>query len=233
MRARRFYEFGVYRLDPTERLLLKGSSPISLTPKAFDLLLLMVQNSGHLLEKETLLDTLWGETFVEEGTVAQHVFLLRKTLGDGPAGHPFIETVPKKGYRFAAPVVEVQESIDAGRLPLTDGATRKKQGTRRAAVALLALLALAVTVYWMRHEGAMECGETPERVMLAVLPFENLSTDAEEHICDGLTEEMITQLGSLAPERLGVIARTSAMLYKGADKGVDLIGEEARCGLCS
>jgi DNA-binding winged helix-turn-helix (wHTH) protein/Tol biopolymer transport system component len=95
------YEFGPFRLEPTERKLLRGSELVVLTPKAFDTLLLLVRNSGHLLEKDELLSKLWPDSFVEEGSLSNNIFLLRKALGVNPA---FIETVPGRGYRFIGAV---------------------------------------------------------------------------------------------------------------------------------
>jgi DNA-binding response OmpR family regulator len=93
----RLYEFGPFRLDPAERKLLRGNEIVALTPKAFDTLYLLVRNSGQVLEKDELIGMLWPDTFVEEGSLSNHIFLLRKALGEDPA---FIETVPRRGYRF-------------------------------------------------------------------------------------------------------------------------------------
>ena len=95
------YEFGPFRLEPNERKLLRGNEIVELTPKAFDTLLILVRNSGHLLEKDELISRVWPETFVEEGSLSNNIFLLRKALGEETA---FIETVPKRGYRFVAGV---------------------------------------------------------------------------------------------------------------------------------
>jgi DNA-binding winged helix-turn-helix (wHTH) protein/tetratricopeptide (TPR) repeat protein len=97
----RVYEFGPFRLDPAERRLLRGNEIVALTPKAFDTLHLLVRNSGRLLEKDDLIRLLWPDTIVEEGSLSNHIFLLRKALGDDLA---FIETVPRRGYRFVGAV---------------------------------------------------------------------------------------------------------------------------------
>jgi DNA-binding winged helix-turn-helix (wHTH) protein len=97
----RVYEFGPFRLDPTERKLLRGNEIVALTPKAFDTLVLLVRHSGHLLEKDELIRMLWPDSFVEEGSLSNNVFLLRKALGEEPA---YIETVPRRGYRFVGAV---------------------------------------------------------------------------------------------------------------------------------
>lgn len=93
------YRFGEFRLDPTERVLLRGDTPVPLMPKIFDLLEFMVANAGRMLEKDKLLEAIWHDAFVEEGNLSKAVFLLRKALGEG-----CIETVPKRGYRFVAAV---------------------------------------------------------------------------------------------------------------------------------
>jgi DNA-binding winged helix-turn-helix (wHTH) protein/tetratricopeptide (TPR) repeat protein len=101
--AKHFFEFGAFRLDASERLLLHQGETVSLTPKAFDMLVTLVENSGHLVEKSELMRRLWPDSFVEEGSLAQNVSLLRKALGENES-QKFIETVPRRGYRFVATV---------------------------------------------------------------------------------------------------------------------------------
>src|ERR1043166_6136837 len=100
-----FYEFGPYRVDPAERRLLRGDAPIPLTPKAFDTLLALVENAGRGMDKDELLRRVWPDTFVEEGSLTRNISVLRKVLG-GAEGE-FIETLPKRGYRFVASVKEL------------------------------------------------------------------------------------------------------------------------------
>src|SRR5215471_18494405 len=107
-RINKIYEFGDFQLDPVERLLLRQGNPVSLTPKAFDTLLALVQQSGHVLEKDELLKQVWADTVVEEVNLARNIWTLRKALGDGNGEHRYIETVPKVGYRFVAPVTELE-----------------------------------------------------------------------------------------------------------------------------
>src|SRR5215510_2177021 len=97
-----FYEFGPFRLDPVERLLQCDVHPVSLPPKAFETLLVLVENSGHLLTKDELLKRLWPGTFVEEANLAQNVSAIRRALNGQSGGEQYIETVPKGGYRFVA-----------------------------------------------------------------------------------------------------------------------------------
>jgi len=104
------YKFGKFSLDAVERLLFDGTETIALTPKAFDTLLLLIKNGGHVLSKEEIMETVWADSFVEENNLAQNISTLRKVLGEGADGAKFIETVSKRGYRFIAPVETVEES---------------------------------------------------------------------------------------------------------------------------
>jgi DNA-binding winged helix-turn-helix (wHTH) protein len=104
MAPREAYEFGEFTLDVSERRLSKGGRPVSLEPKAHEVLLALVRNAGRLLTKRELLDLVWPESFVEEGILAVHVSGLRKALGQ--AGQPYIETVSRAGYRFTASVTQ-------------------------------------------------------------------------------------------------------------------------------
>jgi Tol biopolymer transport system component/DNA-binding winged helix-turn-helix (wHTH) protein len=99
------YEFGPFRLEPAERRLSRNGVAVVITPKALDALHLLVRNHGHLVEKEELLNNLWPDTFVEEGSLSNSVFLLRKALGDSTENPKYIETVPGRGYRFIAEIV--------------------------------------------------------------------------------------------------------------------------------
>ncbi len=106
------YEFGPFRLDPAERLLLRDGQVVPLTPKSFDLLVYLVEHHGHLVEKQSLMTALWPDTVVEEANLAYNVSALRKALTDGREDAKFIETVPTRGYRFGAPVIESRPPSD-------------------------------------------------------------------------------------------------------------------------
>lgn len=178
----RYFEFGPFRLDAAAGILFRGSRRLALRPKLIEILAVLVEAKGTLVTKEELLQKVWPGVVVEEGSITAHISLLRKILGKETGGRTFIETIPKRGYRFAASV---------------------------------------------KVESQPQTPVTGPRVMLMVLPFENFSQDKEqEYFSDGLTEEMITQLSRLNPEKLGVIARTSAMQYKSTKKPVQQIGRE-------
>src|SRR5580658_1332697 len=112
--AKHLYEFGPFVLDPSERLLLHGAARMELPPRAFDTLFVLVENNGRLLEKDALMRIVWRDTVVEENNLSQVVYLLRKALRDGEEGSRYIETVPKRGYRFIATVRQVEAAASNG-----------------------------------------------------------------------------------------------------------------------
>ncbi|MFN0109515.1 MAG: alpha/beta fold hydrolase [Blastocatellia bacterium] len=102
------YEFGPFRLDPAERMILRGDQILSMTPKALDTLIVLVENSRHIVTKEELMNRVWPDIYVEETNLAQHISMLRKILGERDSGGQYIETVPKRGYRFVIPVKKIK-----------------------------------------------------------------------------------------------------------------------------
>jgi eukaryotic-like serine/threonine-protein kinase len=111
--AKHLYEFGPFRLDTAERILLRDGHPVSLTPKAYEVLLALVRRAGHIVEKDELMRDIWADAFVEEGNLTHHIFTLRKALGEGSNAREYIETIPRRGYRFVSRVQEVPaERID-------------------------------------------------------------------------------------------------------------------------
>lgn len=160
--SQHLYEFGPFRLDAGERLLLRDGASVPLTPKAFDLLLTLVEQHGHLLEKDELLKKVWPDTFVEEANLSYNISLIRKALGDGENGRRYIETVPKRGYRFTAEVQtvppaangdglihkQIQSTSDA--LPPATPSAAPPRISRRvwAAVVLALFLPVGGIVWW-------------------------------------------------------------------------------------
>lgn len=220
------YSFGAFLLDPVEKVLLRDNLPVHLPLKAFETLLALVENEGHIVGKPELLRRVWPDTFVEEATLAQNIFTLRKTLANGGGGKEYIETVPKRGYRFVTPVRILETAVggEAAR-EIAAGQPRAFRWIWTASIAALALVVAGSWLGWRRFRRTE--GATVSRTMLAVIPFENLSGDpGQDYFSDGLTEELITKFGSLSPERLGVIARTTTMQYKGTKKDVRQVGSE-------
>ncbi len=103
------YEFGPFRVDARERRLLRDGEVVALTPKVFDILLVLVQNSGHILSKGEVMNVVWPNSAVEEGNVARNISTLRRALGERPRQYQYVETVPWRGYRFVASVREVRD----------------------------------------------------------------------------------------------------------------------------
>src|SRR5687767_14343310 len=106
-----FYEFGSFRLDPLKRRLSRDGEPLRLTPKAFDLLLVLVEERGRTVEKDELLEKVWAGTVVEENNLNQNITALRKSLGDSRQDSQYIATVPGVGYRFVAEVKKVDADV--------------------------------------------------------------------------------------------------------------------------
>jgi TolB-like protein/DNA-binding winged helix-turn-helix (wHTH) protein/Tfp pilus assembly protein PilF len=233
MRSASSYTFGRFRLDGRSRVLFCSGELVALYPKAIDVLVFLVEKHGNVATKEELLESVWPGTFVEESTLTRSISVLRKALGDTPEGHSYILTVPKRGYQFVGMVRE--ETADSASLPASPekpvpensrpaGPVRRWQSALIAGGVLTILLAAGGWIYWSRvHTRSL----LPPRIMIAVLPVQNLTGDADrEYVSDGLTEGIIAQLGKINPERLGVIARTSAMTYKHSAKTVGQIGAE-------
>ncbi len=133
---KRFYEFGPFRVDASERVLLREGQPVMLSPKLFDTLLALVERSGHIVEKAELMETVWPGTFVEESNLSSSVSLLRKTLGSTADGKSYIETVPRRGYRFAGAVEVMSESTDliVGRRTRVHVVTHEEEETSPAEI---------------------------------------------------------------------------------------------------
>lgn len=109
--TKHFYEFGRFRIDTEDRLLLKDGEVVQLAPKVFDILLVLVEKGGRVLDKDELMQKVWADTFVEEGNLARNVSTLRKALGESEEGRQYIETIPRRGYRFVASVKEISADM--------------------------------------------------------------------------------------------------------------------------
>ncbi len=238
LKSKHLYEFGSYRLDAVERVLLRDGQPVTLPPKDLETLFVLVEKAGHIVEKEELLEKVWPGVFVEEGNLARHIFNLRQVLGDRPDGRKYIETIPRRGYRFvaavqedpepAAPPLAAQRASDQApsMVPVPVGQKRSLWVWPLALLVPLAVTTVLVSQHFWPPRNA-----SPQRAMLAVLPFVNLSGDAhEDYFADGLTEEMIAQLGQLQPAKLGVIARTSTVRYKDTKESAAQIARELGVG---
>src|SRR5438270_3559053 len=231
--AKHFYKFGPYCLDSEERVLRRGDEPLSLPPKDLETLLVLVERAGHIVDKDELLEKVWPGVFIEEGNLSRRIFNLRQVLGDGSDGQKYIETIPRRGYRFVAAIQQDEEPAplaaaqsNAAPIPQQKQAAPSHNRTLALWSAAIAILIIVIGGLVLRRFSDGGRAST-QKVMLAVLPFTNMSGDANnEYFADGFTEEMITQLGQLQPTRLGVIARTSAMHYKSSKLNAAQICQE-------
>lgn len=244
--SRETFRFADFVLDVSAYELRCQGRPVRLERRPMELLVWLVQCRGQLVTRSDIVDRLWGkDVFVEVETgVNTVIWKVRAALHDSPDDPTFVETVPGKGYRFIAPVEVVSEPgttvtrspapLDAvvgnqdapavlaeepARLEPLPAAPRSRAGL---SIAIAAVVLLAAYVGWARFGGG-----PGEGIMLAVLPFENLSGDPDrEYLAEGLADETIAALGQIDPDHLDVIGRTSTTAYKGTAKSLAQIGGE-------
>jgi len=248
---------GLYDIDLNCPELRKEGVRVPLQEQPFRVLSLLLEHPGEVVTREDLQTRLWAsDTYVafDEG-INTAIRKLRLAFGDSADNPRFIETLPRRGYRFIAPVhevtfqgvpsattanaiapiasgvdtaeVAVSQAGESGSRPIALDLSSHVRFRKLAAGLVLAVIVVGGTIYWTHGRRPTLSASPGKRVMLAILPFQNLSNDpSQEYFSDGLTEETITDLGELSPERLGVIARTSAMAYKHANKTVSEIGSE-------
>ena len=208
--AKDFYEFGEFTIDSVERVLLREGEPVPLTSKVFDLLLLLVENNGHVVEKEKLMKEIWPDTFVEEGNLTQNISLLRKVLSD--ERHRYIQTIPRRGYRFVGHVHEVSDeseliieehsvarvvveeqrtNVPATGLPASGGALTaneqviaRRRGRGHTPLLLLTLAGLATAIAFFsfsnRQKQSGSLAPSSGVRSIAVLPFQTLTSDTTD-----------------------------------------------------
>ena len=216
--------FGIFELDLTAREVHKAGVKVKLQDQPFRVLALLVDRAGQVVTREELQQKIWPTDLY--GTFDQGlnnaIKKVRNALGDSADNPRFVETVAGLGYRFVAPVSAVQPRSSEPPFRFDFRILRNIALISLTAAALLTTLA-----YWAWHRSDMRARPSSEKTVLAVLPFDNLSRDPDqEFFSDGLTEEMIAQLGKLNPERLTVIARGSVVKYKGSSLPVNQIGKE-------
>jgi TolB-like protein/DNA-binding winged helix-turn-helix (wHTH) protein/Tfp pilus assembly protein PilF len=231
----RVLRFGVFQVNLAARELRKHGVRIRLPGQPFRVLSILLERPGQVVSREEMQDKLWdSETFVDyERSLNSAIRKLRAVLGDSQESSRYIETVPRLGYRFIAPVEQVPSLAETPRASVLEpppSAPKVVRPPARRGSLILGICAILLTLtvsYFMWSRMRTRPQPSGERLMLAVLPFENLTGDpAQEYLSDGLTEEMIAQLGRLDPEHLGVIARTSVMHYKHTTEAAGQIGRE-------
>ena len=233
------YEFDKFRLDPAEQLLLCEGRSVSITPKAFQILCVLTESSGRLIDKNDLIKRVWPNSFVEEANLSVNISALRKALGDTPDGQKFIATVPKRGYRFVMPVREVRElsqietktpNIERPPVPIAKTAeggvaptevAKTARGDSVLTLPRLAGLAVLITItfgflfYFFGHQRQTAQSISALTVRrLAILPFQNLNHDPNSDFLGfSLADAVITKLGYLSTLR--VRPSSSVQKYRG------------------
>jgi TolB-like protein/DNA-binding winged helix-turn-helix (wHTH) protein/Tfp pilus assembly protein PilF len=241
--TRRLYEFGGFRIDTRDRLLQRGGSVVPLKPKVLETLLVLLRRRGEVLEKDDLIHELWPDTFVEEGNLTQNIYELRKALGENPSAPVFIETVPRRGYRFIA---EVKETVDEGAAPGPETTLRSgypqaaadtvphaprdgahefppppaKRTGFNSGVFLISLFSLCLlgvaAVYWRLHPTGGRPVASPPVRSIAVLPFKGLSPEPDGDLLGaGMADALITKLSNV--KNLTVLPTGSVLRYAGRD----------------
>jgi TolB-like protein/DNA-binding winged helix-turn-helix (wHTH) protein len=239
--------FGAFEFDPSTGELRSIEAPdpnhkVLLREQVFQVLKMLVEREGKIVTREEIKSRLWAnDTVVDfDQSINATIKTLRRALGDSADDPRYIETLARRGYRLMLPIQYLEsapetalekerERREQSAAEIIENTARDQRQIRshrwKAAVALASTVILVGAGYtsW-RHFRSIPI---PRKIMLAVLPFENLTGDPQkEYLADGLTEEMISQLGRLNPEQLGVIARTSVMGYKHSEKRLDQIGRD-------
>ncbi len=232
-----------FEFDRVAYELRRSSRALKLERIPLEILLLLIERRGQLVAREDIIGKIWGKNvFLDtDSSINSAIRKIRQVLKDDSENPLYVQTVTGKGYRFIAPVTEVKEpgtrqealgsleakaeAVEPGSVALSASARSSRWRWVAPLAALIVLLAAGI--YVLRVRARARFAAAPHRVMLAVLPFVNLSNDPEqEYFSDGLTEETITDLGEVNPEQLGVIARTSSTAYKHTDKTIAQIGTE-------
>jgi TolB-like protein/DNA-binding winged helix-turn-helix (wHTH) protein/Tfp pilus assembly protein PilF len=229
--------FGVFEANILARELRKHGTRVRLRGQPFCILSMLLERPGEVVTRDEMRQKLWpADTFVDfEHSLNSAIKKLRAVLGDSPENSRYIETIPRLGYRFIAPVQEVLlPGPPAAEISTSPPESQAQAAPRasyarwprlvRGGLALVALAAIATLAWRSAH---LRRGLAGDKVALAVLPFSNLTGDpGQEYFSDGMTEEMIAQLGQVDPEHLSVIARTSVMHYKDSSEPLPQIGGE-------
>ena len=230
------YEFGEFRLDVGEKQLRRTDGHIlTIPPKAFDLLVFLVENPRHLLAKDELMDKVWADSFVEEGNLKLHVHTLRKALNEN--GDGYIETIPRRGYRFNADVKNLQdgemvvEKITQSRLSI-DGSVSYGRPLKYgiAAIVLIGIASAAVFLYTRTIRPSSPVAVVSANIRptsIAVLPFRNLTQDArDEFLSLGLADALIMKLSGVS--NLNVRPTSSIIPLAGKTDTTQKVGERLK-----
>lgn len=218
MNGQTAYEFGDFLFVPSERLLLRNGEAVALSSKVFDTLAVLVENSGRVVQKDDLMKRVWPDAIVEESGLTRNISILRKSLGEDSAGQPFIETVPKVGYRFLAKVRQspfnsddiiierrvvshtvTEEDLTDKNISSTDDGRLIRAPARPARVIIwavaLSLLSVIAAAYFLIFRTETKGADASVR-SIAILPFKVLGSDADKYLGIGMADVLITRLSA-------------------------------------
>src|SRR3984885_7338793 len=232
--------FKAFRLDAANHLLWRNGDQVSRAPKGFDVLAYLVQHAGRVVTQDEIFEALWSETDVNPEVLRKYILEIRKALGDRPDNPEFIETLPKRGYRFVAPVIDestaempdvptphaAEENVELPTAPSEHGSTSGKYRLWKLAFILILMGVGAAAV--VRHfRGTRHAHKvlSLNNTSIAVLPFEDMSpTKDEEYFSDGLAEQLINDLAKVSG--LAVVGRSSAFQFKGKNEDLRDVGRK-------
>src|SRR5215813_3120574 len=245
-----FYEFGPFRLNVRERPLEKDTELVLLTPKVFETLLVLVEHSGHVLAKDDLITRLWPDTFVEESSLTQNISLLRRALDEAPGSRQYIETIPKRGYRFVADVrrlsvdsekttttqqsistqlmiaAQIEEEVSESPAPaaLVQRSTAWATKYRTAAVAIVTIVVVAgMAGYMLYHTRTVDQSVAPASI--AILPFKTIGNPGQTEVLGlGMADALIIRLSHL--NQTTVLPTSSVSRYTNREKDAVSIGQD-------
>jgi len=235
------FEFDSFRVDTLRRVLLHDDEKIRLPSKAFEILLVLLEAEGRLVEKDELMRRVWPDSVVEENNLTVNISALRKALAESPGEHKYVVTIPGRGYQFVAKVQQnhesipiqrnvesaaPQETVGIGSIPVAQSRIWQVRKTRLAfwfvVATLIAASAMIFYVYYSRNRAA---NSQASITSIAVLPFANETGDPNtEYLSDGIAETLINRLSQLPG--LKVIARSSTFKYKGTRSDPKAIADE-------
>jgi TolB-like protein/DNA-binding winged helix-turn-helix (wHTH) protein len=217
-------------LDPNAYELRRSDRALKLERIPMELLLLLVEERGHLVSRDRIVERVWGkDVFLDtDNSINAAIRKIRQVLKDDPEQPRFVQTVTGRGYRFIAPVTNVRADATDERVvaePASNQPQRDHRSRSRLALTLTALGLVAVATFWLVRRVGPGPGGTPSLRSIVVLPLDNLSGDAsQDYFVDGMTDALTTDLVRISALR--VISKTSAMRYKGTKKGAPEIGRE-------
>jgi TolB-like protein/DNA-binding winged helix-turn-helix (wHTH) protein/Flp pilus assembly protein TadD len=244
--------FKAFRLDTANHLLWRNGERVPVAPRAFDVLAYLVEHPERVVTQDEIFAALWSETYVNPEVLRKYILEIRRALGDRPGNPEFIETVPKRGYRFVAPVTDesVDEVVDESaaqppNVPTSD--TREKQATEehlgpamassegesssgkhrlwKLAIILLAVVAVAAVAGYVRVARIRTNAPIFKNTSIAVLPFADLSpAKDQEYFSDGLAEQLINDLAKVSG--LKVVGRSSAFQFKGKNEDLRAVARK-------